>query len=689
MANDILAKIDTLIEMSKSTSNYETLKAELKDIQDEIENKKREIEDLRLSMHDEKYVKASDRIIDENIKVSLELKIQKLEANLKKANSELKKMVEEEENSHQIAKNWKEKVRKITKLLEILKEKLATSSDQDTKDYYQKLITENEEKLAEAKRNVTETEEEYHKTSRSLTDFTKHVEELKEQLKDEKSKLVSTTKSLETNDAYIDFAKKAEDEKRLENLKHRLEDLKNRQDEILKDAAYVGNNAKELYIEDDRTGCLLKVKELVDYLKTLPFMDIPNSRDVERILNEAEETSTRERDEFASFIDNKKYEENDTQIIEERKHYLESQKQSVQIELEEIQNQIKIIDLEKVKEINGLLSAAIVVSNNLKNDLTEYTKVIEEEKENATPKKKAVLTSAYKKKEEELALVEEIINAYENEMQDLMIESRQLEETEIPKRMEKMEKIDRLLKDISKKTMITSSSSDVLSLENDKAKLKELNNQIKTIAERRKYQETPSEIFDFIEMSLGALMDEPIEETEEENLDNFRITEDIEESEPSWNRTIKNKDILSEENEVSNNFEEVIDIPWTPVEEPMIMSPLEPSITEEKNEIQEEPNLKILEPSVLEEPQLAEIKIEEPPLLENTVLEPAVIPFDEIENPIVREEKNTPVSQRLKVINVEDLNEETKEENSGDDILIGDFKDDDYIDFDSIMGGAQ
>lgn len=448
MANDILAKIDTLIEMSKSTSNYETLKAELKDIQDEIENKKREIEDLRLSMHDEKYVKASDRIIDENIKVSLELKIQKLEANLKKANSELKKMVEEEENSHQIAKNWKEKVRKITKLLEILKEKLATSSDQDTKDYYQKLITENEEKLAEAKRNVTETEEEYHKTSRSLTDFTKHVEELKEQLKDEKSKLVSTTKSLETNDAYIDFAKKAEDEKRLENLKHRLEDLKNRQDEILKDAAYVGNNAKELYIEDDRTGCLLKVKELVDYLKTLPFMDIPNSRDVERILNEAEETSTRERDEFASFIDNKKYEENDTQIIEERKHYLESQKQSVQIELEEIQNQIKIIDLEKVKEINGLLSAAIVVSNNLKNDLTEYTKVIEEEKENATPKKKAVLTSAYKKKEEELALVEEIINAYENEMQDLMIESRQLEETEIPKRMEKMEKIDRLLKDI-------------------------------------------------------------------------------------------------------------------------------------------------------------------------------------------------------------------------------------------------
>lgn len=60
MANDILAKIDTLIEMSKSTSNYEALKAELKDIQDEIENKKREIEDLRLSMHDEKYVKASD-----------------------------------------------------------------------------------------------------------------------------------------------------------------------------------------------------------------------------------------------------------------------------------------------------------------------------------------------------------------------------------------------------------------------------------------------------------------------------------------------------------------------------------------------------------------------------------------------------------------------------------------------------
>lgn len=683
MMNDILSKIDTLIEMSKSTSKYDALKAELQDIQADIENKKREIEDLRLSMQDEKYIKASDRIIDENIKVSLELKIQKLEANVKDATKELKKMVEEEESAHQTVQNWKEKVTKISKLLEILKSKSKTTNDSETQSYYENLITENTDKLNDAKRNVTETLEKYNKISRELTDFTNALNELKEQLKDEKAKLASTMKSLENNDSYIDFTKKENDEKRLESLKKKLEELKMRQEEILKDAVYIGNVAKELYIEDDRTGCIIKIKELVDYLKTLPFMDIPNSADVERILNESEETAIRERDEFASFIDNKSYDESNTGIIEERKHYLEGKKQSLQVELENVQEKIKNIDLEKVKEINALLSAAMIVSSSLRSDLEEYRLIIESEKENATPKKRAVLSSAYKKKEEELKCIESIISAYETEMEELMVESKQLEETTIPELMRKIEELDHLLKDISKKTLVASSSSDVLSLENDKAKLKELNNQIKIIAERRKYNETPSEIYDFIEMSLGSLIEESIEEErEEENVDNFRITEDIDFSE-NLNRTEKNKDILTSEPEsIPDAFEETFDIPLNEeenMESNMWSEPLEPS------------------PSVLESIPPVETStnieptIESPSVLDSTPPEPTITSIEEIKpNTPTIQEMNTPVKERFKVIHIEDLNEDSpKDEVKDDDILIGDFKDDDYIDFDSIMGGSK
>ena len=54
MQKDLIFKIDTLIEMSKSTSNIDTLKAELEEINEEIELKKRELEEQKKSMHDEK-----------------------------------------------------------------------------------------------------------------------------------------------------------------------------------------------------------------------------------------------------------------------------------------------------------------------------------------------------------------------------------------------------------------------------------------------------------------------------------------------------------------------------------------------------------------------------------------------------------------------------------------------------------
>jgi len=47
MQTDLLTKIDILIEMSKSASNIDTLKAELTEINEELEIKKKDLEDLK------------------------------------------------------------------------------------------------------------------------------------------------------------------------------------------------------------------------------------------------------------------------------------------------------------------------------------------------------------------------------------------------------------------------------------------------------------------------------------------------------------------------------------------------------------------------------------------------------------------------------------------------------------------
>lgn len=661
MTNDLLVKIDTLIEMSKSTSNYDTLKAELIEIQADIDLKKKEMEDLRLSIKDEKYIKASDRIIDENIKVSLELKIQKLEANLKKSEKELKKILKEEETSHQTMLTWEEKVSKLTKLLSVLNEKLNSlnKSDKETREYYQNLISETEKKLESAELQVTETKEEYLSVSRKLTDFTNDVTKLKTSIQEEKEKLSKTIESLLNNESYIDQNKKNEDEKRLNHLRTKIEELQTRKEEILKDPSLIGNEAKELLIEDDRTGCLAKVRELVTIVKKLPFMELDNSSEVNKILKEALETASLERDEYASYIESKQYNGNDTKIVKDRQKYLEEQKQELEEELTELKNKIKQIDTVKVKEINSLLSAATVIEETLKKELNEYKIVIEEEKENESPKKKAVLLASYKKKEEELAIIEEMISAYENEMEDLMLYSKELEIESIGKINEKINKIEKSLKDVAKKVMVSGRATDVLAVESDKNKLKELNDKINAINERKKYKETPSEIYDEIEMALGAFLEEESKNIIEDPND-FRITEDLTPSIEDFTRVEKNKNVIEEK----ENLEERINIDW-------------------------DDDIKVSEEAPI---VMTEVENPTPEIISNPIIEETITPLEEIK-PMdfsILDSVQIPVTERLKVINIEDLEnqtEEPKEIENQSDVMISDFKDDDYIDFDSIIGG--
>ena len=83
----------------------------------------------------------------------------------------------------------------------------------------------------------------------------------------------------------------------------------------------IGSEAKELLIEDDRMGCFLKIKELVNLLKKNPYMDIASSQELARVLQEEEERAIRERDIFAADLENKRYDGNDTPVILEREKY--------------------------------------------------------------------------------------------------------------------------------------------------------------------------------------------------------------------------------------------------------------------------------------------------------------------------------------------------------------------------------
>ena len=686
MQTDLLTKIDILIEMSKSASNIDTLKAELTEINEELEIKKKDLEDLKKSMQDEKYVKASDKIIDENIKVSLELKIRKLEASEKELEKEIKEALKKEEEAHLKQNRLQKKQEKLDSLSATLKEKSVTLQDSEAEiqEYYRNLINENARKITKNEIELKVATEDYRKISADLSNATTKMDELKAKIKMEKEKLSDTILNLSSNESYVDRELKAEDEQKVRDLEAKLDQLEERKDEIQNDAVMIGNEAKELLIEDDRTGCFLKVKELVDNLKKLPFMDIASSRELEQVLKEAEERAILERDEFASYIDSKKYDGNDSQIISEREKYLKRQKQKLEEELKKKEAQIKEIDTVKIRELSSLLSAATVVLENLKKELTEYKKVMDHANENLTPKKKATLTAAYNKKEEELESVQEIITNYEQEMEEMMKDSKMIAENDMAIMKEKIAYIDNDLKRMTKKSMISSKTKDVLAIENDKAKLKELQDRVKEIMERRKFKETPSEIYDEIEMSLGSFFDEK-EENIIENTngsENEIIEEEIElEKEDDVGHEIQNSEIINEELEIENPqnivsnevSKDILTEESTFIKEPKVIEENnfdfnDTIVSKEKNVIESNYNLE-QEAGVLADQNMLKS-----------------LPIDELE-----EKEETQNSERLKVIKIEPLENhalEEVEQNKEAEVMIGDFKDEDYIDFDALLNGG-
>lgn len=547
MQTDLLGKIDILIEMSKSTSNIDTLKAELSGINDEIDSKKRELEDLKKSMNDVKYVKASDKIIDENIKVSLEIKIRKLENSRKELDKELKSVLTKEEETHNNQKTLQEKKVKLENLIKTLKSKIDSLSDAEieTKNYYQKLMVEQEQKLEMTEQDAKETEVQYQQITAHLNELTSQIETLDHRISLEKEKLNDTVNNLSSNESYVDISLKKEDEKRIEELEEKLDALETRKDEIKTDAVMIGNEAKELLLEDDRTGCFQKVKELVRIIKTIPFMDVPSIGELENVLREAEEKAILARDEFASMIETKKYDGTDANVTKQKEQHLEEQKRELEKAYTEKQAELKEIDTVRIRKVNNLLKEAIKSCEILKSELANYQQVIEEESENSTPKKKAVLKAALNKKEEELESVHNIITSYEQELEELIEESKEIADIDMKKIANKLNKVNADIKEMNKKAVISSKAKDVLAMENDRAKLKELTDKVKEIMNCKKYRETPSEIYDQIEMSLGSFGDSQPRRQDKDGkndslLNNFRITNNNSE----LNRSEKNKGVL-------------------------------------------------------------------------------------------------------------------------------------------------
>lgn len=614
MQSEIIAKIDSLLKISEPQANYETLKVELREIECSIEKSKSEIKELKDSMNDDKYFDASAEIVDKNIEISLTKKIKSIKKSLEELDNQLEKQTLIEQNQFEKIAKLKEEITSQKSFIEIIKERKHTDSQ---KEIFQTLLKENEQKLKNVEKELAKLTKEYEKIQSKLEVLSFSKKELKNKIDDETEKLLDVKANLLNKRGYINNELKKEDQEAIEELEKKLQNLENEKSQILANPIIIAEDAKNYLIDDDKTACLKKAKELKDIILSIPYMNIKGINANEDLKIELENAEAK-RDEFSSMINSKNYESVDTTLIKDRLAYINDKKNSIEKEINEITEKINSNDSSKLEDLNNRINYCENEVKTLKERIDEFEKNFANEELTLT--KKSALQAALDKKKEELDNINCLLESYRKDREKLIISSFNLEKNYINNLNQDIVNIDEEIKKLEKILMTASNSKNTIEVENDKNKLKELNENIKAIKKRQNLKKSPEEIYEEIEIILGTEIDD-IAKDKNDN-----------EKEKTIELSIKKDDDTVEKEKNNNLIEESV-------------------LTENK----------VIEPLDLNEKVLEEEKIDSLPVIDDEEL---ALNITELNN---NEEK-------LKVINVETLEENKNEEASANnEFLIGDY----------------
>ena len=493
MHTEIFNNIDLLIEMAGSTLDVQDIESDLTQINKEIQDKKQRLEDLKGMMNDTRYFNASNELVDKNIEVSLKSKLTRLNRKIKEVGLKLNSIQSEEEKLRKDIDSLQEKIEENRKYIGVLDTKI----ENDKSDNYQAIVNNEKE-------HIKELEQELERKTKRHDELLKEIElheQAKEELVSKKDADEARLKEIEDNlnnpNAYIDEDLKKQDETELEVLNNSLDELQKRKLEYLTDPNMIGADAKELIANHNYSEALNKIKELLTIVKSKPFMDITNLS----VLDEELEKKESERTELANFIDTKNYAGMSSDAAKKRVDYLTKE---IEAEKEEI-SRYEVAGEQIDEDINTNLSVLIkdleTEITNITNELEEYQTLLKDESKSR--RTKANLENAIHKKEKEKNILEDILNSYKKDLLFQITVSNAILKI-VSKYNQNMEEKTKEIEELKHLQALDEVTKDYIEEEKDKEKLKNINEEIKQIKNRQKFDKTPDEIYDQIEMLLGT-----------------------------------------------------------------------------------------------------------------------------------------------------------------------------------------
>lgn len=657
MQNDVLAKIDTLIQMSDCQSDINALRIQLSELEKTITKKENELKLIKNSINEDKYYDESAEIVDKNIEISLNKKIKNLKKSLIDIESQLSDELAKENELNLKLEQLKKEIEEKENFLDILDEKIEMLSN-DGKENFENLKIETKEKLEKAKKQYNSKKKCYDKIQGKLEVLSFSKSEFERKIEDESSKLIDVKANLLNKRNYINNDLKAEDDQKISDLSKEISTLKKEKLELEDNPLVIAEKAREYLNDEDYTGTLKEIEKLKNIILKQAYMDVEGLNASENLNIELENAKAK-RDEFASMINSKNYESVDTTLIKDRLSYIKEIKENCIKSIDEIKEKIKNIDSIELDDLCKRINYCENEAETLKKKIDEFKNGINDEELSLS--RKVSLQTSLIKKEEELENIQKLMSSYRKDRNSLIITSFNLEKNEISKLEQRVEQINEEIKKLNKLVSSTNKSKDTIAIENDKNYLKELNENIKAIKKRQSFDKSPNEIYKEIELLLGKNInsidnnDTNIEDNLNKNLNNeIALSDDS--NDKIINEESKTDEIITADDLINDSINDSIDNNLNENDLNQL-SILNSSEVNDSNNATGNEDVKLKE----DKQQIEPVTIDSLPVVDNNDLEVNITDLNDNE-------------KKLKVINVERLNDNTSDETlENNEFLIGDY----------------
>ena len=494
MKDKIFVLLDELVSMSGSSYTTESLNLELDEISKKIDKIKDRIAKKKNTVYDNKYLNVSEQMVDRNLQISLEQRINSLQNSIDDLEANIQTSLGKEQNNYNKISHLEKEITEGEKLISAFTIKKQKSNNKEVKATYESLLEDQRTRLDEQQKEYDLAIKEKNEIAEELSYLSATNNEQIDNLKDTKDKLDKIRTKLSNEKNYYNYDEKQNDEEELSSLSKQIDKFESQRLDLLTNPANLASEAKKFIVQEDWNNAIGKMKELVTVLKTVPYI---NETD-ENILKKDYEDLKQQIDNKEKEIKNNTYATTENDVLESRIAYLTDVITNFVEKSDAIKGIVDDIDDKMILDLKNEIDNTEIEKKTVLDNLKELEDLVQ------IDDSVDLLASiaSYKK---ELESIEKIIDSQTEELERLVDFSSKLENECVDRIEDRISKNKKTIKELEREVSLKAKLKDEKAILKDNEELDKLKSDLKLIENSMKFNKTPDELYSEIDVLMGSI----------------------------------------------------------------------------------------------------------------------------------------------------------------------------------------